>query len=508
MNIVIADDEEIILKWMRKNIEALSSENKVIEVCTNGKQVMNCCLNHRVDVLFTDIRMPVMDGMEMLKKLSDSHMLPYTIILSAYDDFSYARECLKIGVKEFLLKSEITKEELKKCLSQAAEELKKDNEDEAENYEEDMQMESLLKQIWKNQPISSSILKKYMEEIWKIQGDFAVILLYNYDGNFKMEHITELASFFFQEENLRFYSVKKEKQQIWMILELPKREDRVLGKRFHEALSSFGYRNVCVNISPRGHSYQELLKLHQCSESVLQYQIFYKSMTSLDYESMKTRQAYGNEKAEKFFEEIEGVMKYKDWDSMENKMLEGLQKVREWMPESSLMKRLVLNLILNLYWNGLDEEKRKDIIIEEIVDFSRVQDIDIFEKNILYQIRQFLSKLRYHQPIYSEAVGKMIEYVENRYQESVSLDELAEYVHMNRTYVSHLFKKETGDTLNNFLLQMRLKQAKKLLLGSKDSIQVICEQVGIPDSAYFSKVFKKQMGLSPLEFRKENKKIR
>ena len=62
MNIVIADDEEIILKWMKKNIEALSPENHVIASCINGMQVLNCCLNGSVDVLFTDIRMPVMDG--------------------------------------------------------------------------------------------------------------------------------------------------------------------------------------------------------------------------------------------------------------------------------------------------------------------------------------------------------------------------------------------------------------------------------------------------------------
>lgn len=124
MNIVIADDEEIILKWMKKNIEALSPEHHVIEACINGMQVLNCCLNHQVDVLFTDIRMPIMDGMELLKKLNQNHVLPYTVVLSAYDDFSYARDCLKLGVSEFLLKSEITKDELEVCLQTAKERIR------------------------------------------------------------------------------------------------------------------------------------------------------------------------------------------------------------------------------------------------------------------------------------------------------------------------------------------------------------------------------------------------
>ena len=149
MNIVIADDEEIILKWMKKNIEALSPENHVIASCINGMQVLNCCLNGSVDVLFTDIRMPVMDGMELLKKLNQNHVLPYTVVLSAYDDFSYARDCLKLGVSEFLLKSEITKDELEKCLQTAKERIKNNGKAEQKQSSPEEELEKVLLQYLK-----------------------------------------------------------------------------------------------------------------------------------------------------------------------------------------------------------------------------------------------------------------------------------------------------------------------------------------------------------------------
>lgn len=131
MKIVIADDEEIILKWMKKNVELLFPEHEVAAICINGKQALDCCREFMPDILFTDIRMPVMDGMELLKQLKTEGKLPYTIILSAYDDFSYAREALKLGVKEFLLKSEIVKEELENCI-QRAEEVLKNTENQAD----------------------------------------------------------------------------------------------------------------------------------------------------------------------------------------------------------------------------------------------------------------------------------------------------------------------------------------------------------------------------------------
>ena len=144
MNIVIADDEQIILKWMKKNIEELSPHYHVTGIYSNGKQVLDWCLKEKVDVLFTDIRMPVMDGMELLKALGENQPIPYTIILSAYDDFSYARECFKLGVKEFLLKSEITREELEKCLRTAREYLRNPGEKKEESSSE--QMEDMLRQ--------------------------------------------------------------------------------------------------------------------------------------------------------------------------------------------------------------------------------------------------------------------------------------------------------------------------------------------------------------------------
>ena len=105
MKVVIADDEEIILKWMKKNIEALFPECQVVATCTNGKQALECCKKWVPDLLFTDIRMPVMDGMELVEQLQDEEKFPYTVILSAYDDFSYAREAMKLGTLQLYSES-------------------------------------------------------------------------------------------------------------------------------------------------------------------------------------------------------------------------------------------------------------------------------------------------------------------------------------------------------------------------------------------------------------------
>ena len=90
-------------------------------VFSNGRQALDFLITAGdVDVVFTDIRMPVMDGMEFLEKLQETGLEPYKVILSAYDEFQYARGAMRLGAQEFVLKPEITKEALQQILSDAA----------------------------------------------------------------------------------------------------------------------------------------------------------------------------------------------------------------------------------------------------------------------------------------------------------------------------------------------------------------------------------------------------
>lgn len=503
MNIVIADDEQIILKWMKKNIEALPGKNHVIETCSNGKQVLNCCLNQKVDVLFTDIRMPVMDGMEMLQKLAENQVLPYTVILSAYDDFSYARDCFKLGIQEFILKSEITKDELEKCIRDA-EEFLKNRESKVKTQDTGREEnQKLLERLYKKEQISDRQLEEYMKHIWGIEGEFAVMLLHSYAQISSTEQLQELLAYFFQEEQLKFYSAGKAENEILIICGMSAKGIEKLGLRLYETLASFGYKAICVNVSCSGYSYRELQNRYQECQEILQYQVFYENMAGMDYERMEKQWEDAGRETELQFKALEDQMKQQDWGMVEKCLEELFVSIQNIMPETTHLKHLVLNFILNLYWNYLDEEKREKVNMDQLIHLSSCQDLKGFESQVFQQLRLIFSMLRTQQPVYSEAVGKMIEYMEKYYQNPISLDELAAYVHMNRSYVSHLFKKETGDNIHNYLLWLRLEKAKVLLLKSRESIQMICEQVGIPDSAYFSKVFKKQVGKSPLEFRKE-----
>ena len=103
---------------------------------------------------------------------------------------------------------------------------------------------------------------------------------------------------------------------------------------------------------------------------------------------------------------------------------------------------------------------------------------------------------------YSGPVRDIIGYVKQNYTQKISLEQVSSLVHLNKSYVSVLFKKETGEKFSDFLLRVRLEESRRLLGATRKSIQEIAGMAGFPDAAYFSRAFKERYGKSPMEYRK------
>lgn len=101
------------------------------------------------------------------------------------------------------------------------------------------------------------------------------------------------------------------------------------------------------------------------------------------------------------------------------------------------------------------------------------------------------------------SIEKIIEYIKNHYMEDITLDDLAKMVYLSPTYLSYLFKKQLGITFKEYLINIRLKKSKELIETTNLSIGEISKLVGIEDQNYFSRLFKKKFGVSPLNYKKD-----
>ncbi|MBR0030736.1 MAG: response regulator [Treponema sp.] len=108
---------------------------------------------------------------------------------------------------------------------------------------------------------------------------------------------------------------------------------------------------------------------------------------------------------------------------------------------------------------------------------------------------------------FPESVQKICKYIEENYKKPINLDDIAEHCSYSRYHISHIFHDVSGFTVFSYLLEVRMQKAKELLQNSSLSIKEISHEIGFSDQNYFSNVFKRQIGLSPVEFRTKFRKI-
>lgn len=508
MNVVIADDEQIILKWLKKNIEELSPEYQIVGTCVNGKQVLSCCLDQKVDILFTDIRMPVMDGLELLKKLGFNHIMPYTIVLSAYSDFAYVRDAFKLGAKEFLLKPEITKENLERCLNDATLWIKHSDLESEKEQKTDRFLEFLDSLFNNCGNISQDLFAYYNDKFSDVfKSGYSIMLLRDSGSHLHMEQIEDILKFLYQEEKKYFHLIPMDENKAAVISEVVSGVDFSLGHKLSEYLLSFGLDGISVSVSDQGKCIDELSNIYTHAEEVDELMFFYDKKGFGSYNHLKMHQKKVIVQDEIYVVEIQKELNLHLWQDAQEKLWNLIMYAEKKLMPPVLLKQHIMKVLMDIYWTHLDEEQKIEFDINRFFAINDAQNVEEFnrqcQENIIHLFDAVIEK--YNVKVYSDSVNKVLDYIAQNYSKEISLDELADHVHLNRSYLSSHFKKEMGVNIYAYLLEFRLEKAKELLRTTNKMVQEICYDVGMPDSAYFSKQFKKMTGESPLEFRKLQK---
>lgn len=487
MKIVIVDDEQIILSWLKKMLESISSDYQVVKSCLNGYEAMEYCLNHEVNVLFTDISMPVLDGLGLVAELKKRNKMPYTVILTAYDDFSYAREALKLGAREYLLKTEITEQSLAECISVARKHAQANNISTLDELSE-----ALTEFIIADGEVEDIKLQK----CWKQQvGDGVTIFMIQGVDKMQIHQCKEMLAYVYAEEKIVYYTIASGETGIVIFSENPKD----IGEFYQKSknmLQSFGMVTcyLAIRSTPQ---VKEIKNSWKALKIELDYQKFYQLWeNNISHEGQKE---YLVDKET----EITQLIEIEDYANMMLAISTWLDRVWEVKPPLEMVRRSALQFLLLLYWDKLTEEQCKRISVEAITTIVQATDFSSFRRLLLERFKQLLIMLQENEiKSYSAAVIKAMLFIKKNYQEPLTLEEVSNTVHLNRSYLSTLFKKETGLNLMDYLQRCRIEEAKKLLEKKHLNIQQICEQVGIVDATYFAKLFKKHVGKTPLEYRK------
>lgn len=482
-------------------------------VFSNGCQALEYLKENETDVIFTDIQMPVMDGLEFLEHIQKMKNQPYKVILSAYDEFCYARRAMKLGAQEFVLKPEITEENLRYILEEASRFQKQKNRENQEEFENIIDQEAVLQQLIGQEGSQSDeeLINLLTRQGIYIASTKIVMVNLFFDGKVRKSLVLELLNLFLEQEQAGGVSFVCSQQEFLMLYSC---EDYKVGVRhlqkFREVLRNHIGVEVYMGISCRKQQ-TGLGELYRQASLAGENRRFFSIPDCQTYENMRIM-TDGKSMEFCFFQDVKRITSYlgqkQYWEAKAavERLLKDLKEASYLYPD---YVRTICNEFLAAYLQELwkydltAEEKEKTKIMESLFEQAAVN-FKTLEKEVIRVVEPMTRFLEDKAELcgYSTSVQKILKYVEEHYGERISLAQISESIYLSQSYVSTLFKKETGKKFSNYLQEVRMKKSRKMLLDTQLSIQEIAVRSGFFDAAHFSHVFKEWYGLSPLEYRK------
>ncbi|KGE19303.1 response regulator [Paenibacillus wynnii] len=494
LRIVIVDDEVLIREGLARMISKESDNFDIVGTYPDGRQVLDGLPELHFDVVITDIRMPQIDGLELIKRLKASHPHIRSILMSGFVEFNYAREAIRSSAVDYLLKP-IDKEQLFELLYRLNVERKQQLEKEA-GYRSGL----LLSLLHIEEP--STIL---MTGLTLPQPYFTTFVL--------KESCQETVCFCAD-------SLRQEKESLFDDIEVHKGL-HVLIWYSERKLTSDEMKDIADLImgEPPEHvqhlgsscSYNDPSKLRQayieakqaCDAGIYSPKTFHYANIQEISKSGTVTTAPFSAFSESLIHDLQilnvsGVM-------------ESVHKIFSELRVQQAYSDQILHICHLIEETASKELQEFKAVYKRVITHIRLQEniqsCTSFKEMENLFTSVFSSALNEIRTGRLEMSGTAVETVKRwitaNYNQHAELNHLANIVFLTPSYLSKLFKQETGMTLTDYIIEIRIRKAKQLLKNSPDlKVHEIGSEVGYPDPAYFNKLFKRVVGVTPNEYKR------
>jgi len=523
LKVIIADDEHRICQMLARFIDCEALNLEIVDMASDGEELLSKIRTENPDIVITDICMPKESGMEVIRQAVQMGLTCKFIIISGFRQFDYAYTALKYDVSDYLLKP-VDKNELNTALGKIAWQLRHKNESIPSGKEQDIHHYFILKGAKKllAKPVALGELNTTYRTNFQ-KGLFQVILI-RIDSIGKPRSIPENPASIHREVQNKIIGhlspychdiiATREWDDIIAILNYPERNTESLQSVLYE-LFSVVKRNVemfggvtatlCI-----GSAYADINKIDTSKTEATD--AAWKRMAS-KLGTIITAEAHGSEhqpsleptlhaleqRIQKAFE----TLNIKEYSTC----IEELFSFPSQVISSSEVKHFVRSipeLFFEQHESTLAEMYTIEHIAKEIrYELRMVTSFTTCRSTLIRVLSGLMDEVRDH--MYqrnTKPIRLAMDFVKSKYANPITLDDVASEVGLSSVYFSSIFKKETSQNFTDFLMEYRMTIAKNLLKSSNLSIKEIAHEVSFLDPRYFSKVFKKIVGIKPTDYKK------
>lgn len=531
MRTIIIDDEPIIRQGIVHKVKRTGMPITICGEASDGIAGIELVRSIQPQLVITDIQMPGKNGLTFIREVKESFPETEFIVISGYDDFEFAKQAMRYGVKHYLLKP-LEDEQLQESLSEIIERLEKEGAKAnvmaklqmlAESSREQERQRELTRFIQQGEPASS------FEELIQLEQSsrlFTVVVLQV--KPFTLPHY----SFGAGEEELLYYAVKNiiAERFEWAGMN---------GLLIHHAvdLNEFVYMvglqredeasQVTIVLEEIIYGINKYLKLNMVAAIGAPVAKFQSIPTSYREARQLSRNAilhgsnriYDRSRSAASNQNRKSIISEED----ERTLFEWLRsweadKIHRWTerrigaivqdPDSVYMQLewFCVDLYLLYHKYLLSVPGSTEWMIGEMDDLQQWLEQLMDWRDVVVQMKRMTDNIIAHHSQTDSLVGKDImeaikAYIDAQYREHISLQSIAERFFIHPNYFSKRFKEKFGISFVDYITGIRMKQAAFLLLNSELKVHQIAERVGCEDAAYFSSVFRKTYGVTPKQYR-------
>ena len=486
LNILIVDDEKNVLDGMKYLFEHYIPNCNIVAAVRNPIDVFNMIENESINLVFTDVKMPGISGVELTQELHKRYPSLYIVILSAFSDFDFVRKCLLNGAYDYLIKPPSPKAILE--ITNKIEISVMSTKKKEDRIKESKKIRGFVINNKKKPNISDENIQVFVclphSSIKATIDDLASII--------------NIVEGFFPNDCFPFQI-----EGYIVVISYLKRKDEEAQNILSECIINLRHKGypahgTYVNLKKE----QTLYTTIKNCQRMIDFSIFNHTasiITEVEYQEY-IRSASKNILVSDYIsgKQIVRLITTEEVADVDLYLSKGFEKLlinKKYIQPEQLRVHLIKELfIIANEFKGFDLINLEDVIEQRIFPRSRDEVPQWFCDFIIKIIE---TTVGFNIPTY---VQQTIKFINQNYMNNITLKEVAQHIHINPWYLSTQFKKAMSIGFTEYLNQVRVDAAKALLAESDLKIYQVSEMIGFQEPTYFNTVFKKMEGVCPSEY--------
>lgn len=498
--VVLADDETIALEGLRTLTDWEELGYEICGVCENGEDALATIDACSPDLVITDIRMPGIDGLELIKQVRQLEMeQPLFIVLSGYGEFEYARTAIRYGVRHYLLKP-VIEAEWEKALADVTDEL-------------DMRVKRKMQQNMLANRLLPAAIARMLEGQWVEPEEQIAEQMDRLDETVSgwtyihVEgpkcHITEICRKMAGAVGALFIDLPND--QAGLVVE-SSATTAELARRVYTELSRNSSVKGSVSIGPSVQSLRELTVSYMMAAGAAARHLFYSEASGPIDTAMDTcNQLSYNLPSTDLTEELLGAVER----LQEQKALDQLKEMFRMFEVNRTAPEVVQMTSLDIMLKSMELVKEFGGKAEQWSDSfeflkTEPKSLTVLEDMLRDLLNSCMEYIRRHKERGSDHPLVQVEYfLKDNYSRPLTVKEIAEHFYINPVYLGQAFIKKNSISILEYIHNLRIEQAKKRLIETGETVRKIAENVGYVHYHHFLREFEKRTALKPVAYRNQ-----